>query len=88
MGNSSSTITAKWQVTIPEQVRRDLPFKIGQRLVWKAEGDKLVGQRVCSLKELAGCLKPGAALHKKKNLSAGFAKAAIDRHERISRQKP
>jgi bifunctional DNA-binding transcriptional regulator/antitoxin component of YhaV-PrlF toxin-antitoxin module len=86
MGNASSTITAKWQITIPEEVRKELPFKIGQRIVWQADGDKLVGKRVRSLKELAGCLKPAVA-NKKKNRQAGFGKAALERHDRISRQK-
>lgn len=86
MSNTASTITSKWQVTIPEDVRKDLPLKIGQRIAWEVQGDKLVGRRLRSISELSGCLKspPGKA----KISAGGFAEAAIARHERISRQKP
>jgi bifunctional DNA-binding transcriptional regulator/antitoxin component of YhaV-PrlF toxin-antitoxin module len=86
MSNTASTITSKWQVTIPEEVRKDLPLKVGQRIAWEVQGDKLVGRRIRSISELSGCLKspPG----KEKASSRAFAEAAITRHERISRQKP
>jgi len=86
MSNTVSTITSKWQVTIPEDVRKDWPLKAGQRIVWEVQGDKLVGRRVRSLSELSGCLKspPG----KEKASPGAFAEAALARHERISRQKP
>jgi bifunctional DNA-binding transcriptional regulator/antitoxin component of YhaV-PrlF toxin-antitoxin module len=88
MKATTSTITSKWQVTIPEGVRRELPFRIGQRIAWEIEGDKLVGRRVRSIGELAGCLKSdesGAGVDPEQS---ALAKAAVARHERISRQKP
>jgi bifunctional DNA-binding transcriptional regulator/antitoxin component of YhaV-PrlF toxin-antitoxin module len=88
MSGIISTITSKWQVTIPEDVRNELPLKIGQRIVWEVEGDKLVGRRVRSISELAGCFKSGAAGTSRKALPGDFAKAAVARHDRISRQKP
>jgi len=88
MSNTVSTITSKWQVTIPEDVRKDLPFKIGQRIVWEVEGDKLVGRRVRSISELSGCFKPNTPATSGKDPAKAFAKAAIARHDRISRQKP
>jgi bifunctional DNA-binding transcriptional regulator/antitoxin component of YhaV-PrlF toxin-antitoxin module len=88
MGNVVSTITSKWQVTIPEEVRKEIPLKIGQRIAWEAEGGKLVGRRIRSISELAGCLKSTAASNKGKGPHGGFAHAAIARHDRISRQKP
>lgn len=86
MGNTTSTITSKWQVTIPEDVRKDWPLKVGQRIVWEVQGDKLVGQRLRSMSELSGCLKspPG----KKAAFPRALTEAALARHERISRQKP
>lgn len=86
MSNTASTITSKWQVTIPEEVRKDLPLKIGQRIVWEVQGDKLVGRRLRSIGELSGCLKSPSGKHKAS--SGAFADAAIARHDRISRQKP
>jgi bifunctional DNA-binding transcriptional regulator/antitoxin component of YhaV-PrlF toxin-antitoxin module len=88
MSGVVSTITSKWQVTIPEDVRKELPFKVGQRIVWEVEGDKLVGRRVRSISELSGSLKSDAAHPKGKDVSSDFAKAALARHDRISRQKP
>ena len=88
MGNTASTITSKWQVTIPEEVRKGLPFKIGQRIAWEVDGDKIVGRRVRSISELAGCLKSSSKVAAGKNPLHEFAKASVSRHERISKQKP
>jgi bifunctional DNA-binding transcriptional regulator/antitoxin component of YhaV-PrlF toxin-antitoxin module len=88
MSNTVSTITSKWQITIPEDVRKELPFKIGQRIVWEVEGDRLVGRRVRSIRELTGCFKSASTLGKDKESMGDFAKAAVARHERISKQKP
>jgi bifunctional DNA-binding transcriptional regulator/antitoxin component of YhaV-PrlF toxin-antitoxin module len=87
MSNTVSTITSKWQITIPEVVRKELPFKVGQRIVWEVQGDKIIGQRVRSISELAGCLKADSAGRDGKDASGGFASAAMARHERISKQK-
>jgi bifunctional DNA-binding transcriptional regulator/antitoxin component of YhaV-PrlF toxin-antitoxin module len=85
MAGVTSTITSKWQVTLPEDVRKEFPLKIGQRIAWEVEGDKLIGRRVRSLGELAGCLKsddpPGD------DDQGSFAQAAVARHARITRQK-
>jgi len=88
MGNTISTITSKWQVTIPEDVRKEIPLRIGQRIVWEVEGEKLVGRRVRSFRELSGCLKSNAIPAKGKDLPGAFAEAAMARHDRISKQKP
>ena len=88
MGNIISTITSKWQVTIPEEVRKEIPLKVGQRIAWQAEGDKLVGRRIRSISELSGCLKSSAASSKGKGAPASLAEAALARHDRIARQKP
>jgi bifunctional DNA-binding transcriptional regulator/antitoxin component of YhaV-PrlF toxin-antitoxin module len=88
MSSIVSTITSKWQVTIPEDVRKELPLKIGQRIAWEVEGGKLVGRRVRSVSELAGCLKTTAAPGRGRDSIGDFAKAAMARHDRISRQKP
>ena len=86
MSNTVSTITSKWQITIPEHVRKELPFKIGQRIVWEVEGDKLVGRRVRSISELSGCFKSGTKVSGEKKPAAELAKAALARHDRISGQ--
>ena len=87
MSKTLSTITSKWQVTIPEEVRKHIRLKIGQRIAWGVEGDKLVGRGVRSMSELAGCFKSSAGKHNGKEPANAFAKAAIARHGRISRQK-
>jgi bifunctional DNA-binding transcriptional regulator/antitoxin component of YhaV-PrlF toxin-antitoxin module len=88
MSGIISTITSKWQITLPEDVRKEIPLKIGQRIVWEVEGDKLVGRRVRSITELSGCLKSNAAPPRGKDSPGAFAKAATARHDRISKQKP
>ena len=87
MSNIVSTITSKWQITIPEDVRKELPFKVGQRIVWEVQGDQIVGRRVRSISELAGCFKSDATSPKGRESSDDFAKAALARHDRISKQK-
>ena len=74
MTNRTSTITSKWKVIIPEGVRRGLPFKVGQRIGWEIEGDKLVGRRVRSIGELAGCLKSNAPPSGNGNEPGAFGK--------------
>lgn len=86
MTSATSTITSKWQVTIPEGVRKELPFKVGQRITWEVEGDRLVGRRVRSISELAGCLK--SEVPPTGEIKGAFAKAAVARHDRLTRQKP
>jgi len=86
MASVVSTITSKWQVTIPEDIRKEIPFKVGQRIAWQVEGDRLVGQRVRSIGELAGCLKAQAAGDR--DAGRALARAAVARHQRLSRQKP
>jgi bifunctional DNA-binding transcriptional regulator/antitoxin component of YhaV-PrlF toxin-antitoxin module len=88
MSGIVSTITSKWQVTIPEDVRKELPLEVGQRIAWEVEGGKLVGRRVRSIRELSGCFKSSATSPRGGDSSGGFAKAALARHERIARQKP
>jgi len=85
MSGFSSTITSKWQVTLPEDVRKEIPLKIGQRIAWEVEGDKLVGRRIRSLSELAGSLKSAP---KHKDAGRELAKAALARHDRLAKQKP
>jgi bifunctional DNA-binding transcriptional regulator/antitoxin component of YhaV-PrlF toxin-antitoxin module len=88
MTTAASTITSKWQVTIPEDVRKEIPFKVGQRIAWEVEGDKLVGRRIRSMSELAGSLKSVATVPRSKDSPGGFAQAALARHDRIAKQKP
>jgi bifunctional DNA-binding transcriptional regulator/antitoxin component of YhaV-PrlF toxin-antitoxin module len=55
---TSVTITSKWQVTIPEEIRKELPaLQVGQRLRWEIVDGVLTAKPVRSLTELAGCLK-------------------------------
>jgi AbrB family looped-hinge helix DNA binding protein len=87
MSGIVSTVTSKWQITIPEDVRKELPLKVGQRIVWEVEGEKLVGRRLRSIVELAGCFKSPSASPKGKNMPGDFAKAALARHDRISSRR-
>jgi AbrB family looped-hinge helix DNA binding protein len=57
MANTTTTVTTKMQVTIPEEVRKEFPVEPGSRLTWTVEGNALVARRVRNVRELAGCLK-------------------------------
>jgi AbrB family looped-hinge helix DNA binding protein len=87
MSGIVSTITSKWQMTIPEDVRKEFPFKVGQRVVWEVEGDKLVVRRVRSIGDLSGCLKAEPAPRRRKGAPGDFAQAALARHDLLSQQK-
>ena len=55
---TSVVITSKWQVTIPEEIRKEVPsLEIGQRLRWEVVNGVLTAKPVRSISELAGCLK-------------------------------
>ena len=54
----------------------------------EVEGDKLVGRRVRSISELAGCFKSTGTYPKREGAPGDFATASIARHDRISNQKP
>ncbi|MFN0166987.1 MAG: AbrB/MazE/SpoVT family DNA-binding domain-containing protein [Bryobacteraceae bacterium] len=70
MASTTTTVTSKMQVTIPEEVRKLYPLKAGAQLTWSVEGDALVARRIRGVAELAGCLKsdvpfPGIAEEKR-----------------------
>ncbi len=55
---TSVIITSKWQVTIPEEIRKEVPsLEIGQRLRWEVVDGVLTAKPVRGITELAGCLK-------------------------------
>jgi bifunctional DNA-binding transcriptional regulator/antitoxin component of YhaV-PrlF toxin-antitoxin module len=86
MSNGISTITSKWQVTIPEEVRKDMPLQVGQRIAWSVQGDKIIGQRVLSILELAGCLKSDPVVTGGAEGPDELSQAALARHERLTRE--
>ncbi|HEY3862571.1 MAG TPA: AbrB/MazE/SpoVT family DNA-binding domain-containing protein [Verrucomicrobiae bacterium] len=88
MSGIVTTVTSKWQVTIPEGVRKELPLEIGQRIAWEIHDGQLVGRKVRSLRELAGSLKSEVKTAKGGGPLGEFAKAAMARHDRVSKQKP
>jgi bifunctional DNA-binding transcriptional regulator/antitoxin component of YhaV-PrlF toxin-antitoxin module len=56
---TSVVITSKWQVTIPEEIRKEVPsLAIGQRLRWEVVDGVLTAIPVRSISALAGCLNP------------------------------
>ena len=73
---TSTTITTKWQVTIPEEIRKEIPsLQIGQRIRWEIVGGVLTAKPVRTISELAGCLKSDDL----PVLNRGQEKAAIER---------
>ncbi|MDE0157893.1 MAG: type II toxin-antitoxin system PrlF family antitoxin [Gammaproteobacteria bacterium] len=56
----SSTLTGKWQTTIPAEVRKVLHLKPRQRLIYElVEGAVLVRPQLETLKDLYGFLADG-----------------------------
>ena len=86
---TSVVITSKWQVTIPEEIRKEVPsLEIGQRLRWEVVGGVLTARPVRGIEELSGCLKSDDL----PALSRGDEKAAIQRaraeHYATKHRKP
>lgn len=86
MGTSVSTVTSKFQVTLPERVRKDFKIGIGQKIRWEVQGELLVGKRLPSIMELAGCLKSDLEVSEKE-IREAWPKAAAERDERVRKQK-
>lgn len=75
---TSVVITSKSQVTIPEEIQREMPsLEIGQRLRWEVVGGVITATPVRSASELAGCLET-----KGRALSPDQEKSAIDQAQR------
>ena len=57
---SESTITAKGQTTVPQQVREALGAQAGAKLAWHvlSDGTVIVRAKTRSILDLAGSLKP------------------------------
>lgn len=82
MGSTVSTVTSKYQVTLPEDVREKFPINIGQKIQWEVQGDMLVGKRLPSLMDLAGCLKADKPPASDKDITRAWADAAVARDKR------
>lgn len=85
MGSGVSTITSKWQVTIPGEIRKAMDVQVGERLAWEVKDGVLTARRLPRLGSLAGCLgSPDEAPAIKAEGRSGWAEAAVARHKRIS----
>lgn len=84
MGSGVSTITSKWQVTIPGDIRKEMDVQIGERLAWEVKDGVVTARRLPRLSALAGCLAPGSAPGVKADEKSAWANASISRHKRIS----
>lgn len=73
---TSGVIASKWQVTIPEEIRKEVPsVAIGQRLRWEVVDGVLTAIPVQGITALAGCLRTDDM----PVVSRGEEKAAIER---------
>ena len=57
MASGISTVTSRWQVTLPEGARKGIPVKAGQRVLWEAKEGYWEVRPLPDLAELSGCLK-------------------------------
>ena len=87
MGSSVSTVTSKFQVTLPEDVRKKFHVDIGEKILWEVHGDFLVGKRLPSLMDLAGCLKSDKPPASEEDFRQAWPGAAVAREKRIKNQK-
>ncbi len=89
MGSGVSTITSKWQVTIPGEIRKALEVQVGERLAWEVKDGVLTARRLPRLSSLAGCLgSPDGASAVKVEGKSARAEASVSRHKRISGATP
>lgn len=82
-----STVTSKFQVTLPEEVREKFRINIGQKIQWEVHGDSLVGKRLPSLMDLAGCMKSDRPPATDAEISGAWPSAAIARDQRTKTKK-
>jgi bifunctional DNA-binding transcriptional regulator/antitoxin component of YhaV-PrlF toxin-antitoxin module len=82
MGSTVSTVTSKYQVTLPEDLRTKFPIAIGQKIQWEVQGDMIVGRRLPSLMDLAGCLKSDKTPATDETIVQAWADAAVARDKR------
>ena len=54
----SSTLTSKGQATIPSPIRKKLGLKPGQKILFGERNDQVFIEKILSLSELQGSLKP------------------------------
>ena len=78
---------SKFQITLPEDVRRQLQIDVGDRIQWEVRGDVLVGKRLPSILELAGCLKSSKPPATDEDIAKSWPAAAVARENRIKKQK-
>jgi bifunctional DNA-binding transcriptional regulator/antitoxin component of YhaV-PrlF toxin-antitoxin module len=86
---TSVVITSKWQVTIPEAIRKELPsLAIGQRLRWEVVGGVLTAVPVRNLATLAGCLRSAdMPVMKRQDEKAAIEQAKVEHYAKKSRKR-
>jgi len=87
MASSVSTVTSKFQVTLPEDVRKTFPVSIGAKILWEVQGDLLVGRRLPSLMELAGSMKSDKPPATDTDITKAWVDAAVARDKRSKNRK-
>ena len=87
MRSSISTVTSKFQVTLPEEVRKQFQVDIGEKIQWEVQGDILVGKRLPSLMDMAGALKSSRPTASGEEMSKSWGTAGAARDKRIKNQK-
>ena len=89
MGSGVSTITSKWQVTIPGDIRKALDVQVGERLAWEVRDGVITARRLPRLSSLAGCLgSPDDTRAVRTAGKSAWADASASRHQRISGATP
>lgn len=78
----SVVISSKWQVTIPEEIRKEgLSLAVGQRLGWEVVDGVLLLIPVRSLMALAGCLHAGGMpVLSRQEEKAAVARARVEHY--------
>lgn len=77
-----STLTDKWQTTIPAEVRKALHLKPRQQLIYElADGAVLVKPQPETLKDLYGCLADGRSSASKSEEREAARQARGGRYE-------
>lgn len=87
MKSSASTVASKFQITLPEDIRRKLQIDVGDRIQWEVRGDVLVGKRLPSIMELAGCLKSIKPPATDEDIAKSWPAPAVACEKRIKKQK-
>jgi len=91
MKTNVTTITSKWQTTIPNEIRHHAGVQVGEKLSWTiGSNGELIARRLPKLSDLAGCLggsPPKRKIAGNNSTHKAMEEAAVKRYKRVAKSQ-